>query len=206
MKNKQNIYNIFILLFIVLLTGCSSSIELTPLAKDDVVLAFGDSLTFGTGASPEASYPTVLANLIDRKVVNAGIPGEVTEQGLKRLPSVLDEYQPTLLILCHGGNDILRQKHKQQTIDNLKSMINIAINRNINVVLVGVPEYGLLLTTASFYGDIAKEFNIPFEEDALSDILFRSQLKSDRVHPNAEGYSLFAEAIYDLLQMHGVIE
>lgn len=64
-------------------------------------------MTFGTGAAPEESYLAVLERLVGRRVVNEGVPGEITDEGLERLPEVLKREKPTLLILCHGANDLL---------------------------------------------------------------------------------------------------
>ena len=91
---------------LVLLAGCSDDlVSLRPLASDTTIVAFGDSLTFGTGAKRDQSYPAVLSELIQRRVVTSGVPGELSKDGLKRLPGVLEEHQPGLVILCHGGND-----------------------------------------------------------------------------------------------------
>ena len=195
-----------LVLTLFFLAGCDAPPKLSPLPNDAVVLAFGDSLTFGTGANSEQSYPSVLSLLIDRPVINAGIPGEETSQGLKRLPVVLDEHQPSLLILCHGGNDIIRKRNRQQTVKNLGAMIKMAQQRNIEVVLVGVPAYGLFLSTAEFYGEVAEEFNLPFEGEALSGILTDNSLKSDMIHPNSKGYNAFAETIADVLRQEGAID
>lgn len=112
-----------------LLTACSSDAKSSRLAGDAVILAFGDSLTFGTGASPAESYPAVLESLVGRRVVNSGVPGEVTADGLSRLPEVLEKEKPALMILCHGGNDLLRRLDQRQTAKNLRKMIRLAQKR-----------------------------------------------------------------------------
>ena len=111
----------------LLLAGCREGKQYNVLRPNDVILAFGNSLTRGTGAEESQSYPAQLQELARRKVINAGIPGEVTAEGRRRLPAVLDEYDPDLLILCHGGNDILRRQNRDSTIANLKAMIEDVI-------------------------------------------------------------------------------
>nr|WP_305909554.1 GDSL-type esterase/lipase family protein [Methylomarinum sp. Ch1-1]MDP4522473.1 GDSL-type esterase/lipase family protein [Methylomarinum sp. Ch1-1] len=95
--------------FLMLLFGCEQPPQLNKLPTEAVILAFGDSLTYGTGASPQRNYPSVLSQLTGLQVINAGIPGEISRNGRKRLPDILDKQQPDLLILIHGGNDILRK-------------------------------------------------------------------------------------------------
>jgi lysophospholipase L1-like esterase len=185
--------------------GCGQQAKLPPLAADAVVLAFGDSLTFGTGANERESYPAQLARLIGRRVVREGVPGEVSSAGLARLPSALDEHQPKLLLLCHGGNDFLQRQSKQTAAENVRAMIRLAKSRGIQVLLIGTPEPGLTVTPPDFYGEIAKEFRIPYEGDVLTKILRDSSLKSDQVHPNAQGYRLMAERVAELLRKSGAI-
>ncbi len=174
--------------------------SLKPLAPEAVVLAFGDSLTYGVGAERETSYPAVLEKLIGRRVINAGVPGEVTSQGLQRLPDALDQHRPALILLCHGGNDLLRNKDDAQIAANLRAMIRLARKRGADVVLIGVPRPGLLLSPPKFYAEVAGEFSLPYESAILPDILSRGALKSDAIHPNAEGYRKLAEAIAALLR------
>ncbi len=188
------------------LCACGGSApRLSPLASDAVVLAFGDSLTFGTGAQPETSYPAVLERLIGRKVYAAGIPGEVSAAGLARLPSALDYYQPRLLLLCHGGNDFLRKLGDAQAAENLRAMIRLARERGIEVLLIGVPKPGLFPSPPDFYADIAHEFRLPYEESALKTILRDNELKSDLAHPNAKGYAKLAAALAALLKKSGAV-
>ena len=172
---------------------------------DAVVLAFGDSLTFGTGTTPDRSYPAVLEAKIGRKVVAAGVPGEVSAAGLERLPEVLDEVKPKLLILCHGGNDLLRKLSIKQSTDNIRAMVSLARSRGIDVVLLGVPRPGLFLSAAEHYGEIAKELKLPFDENTIAKILSDSTLRADVAHPNAEGYQRLAGAVADLLKKSGAI-
>ena len=186
-------------------SGCGQKAKLPPLAADAVLLAFGDSLTYGTGAREEESYPAQLATLVGRKVVREGIPGELSAAGLARLPAALDQHQPRLLLLCHGGNDFLRRLPKAEAAANVRSMIRLAKERGIEVLLIGTPEFGFTVTPPAFYGEIAKEFHIPYEGDVIGKVLRDGSLKSDQVHPNAQGYRLIAERVAELLRKSGAI-
>lgn len=185
---------------LLLLAGCGKPAAIRPLTADSTVLAFGDSLTFGTGARPEESYPAVLAGLLGCTVVNAGVPGEVTAEGLARLPAILDETRPALVILCHGGNDFLRRQGREAIKANLRRMIALVQGRGIDLVLLGVPEPGILVSTSPLYGELAEEFKVPYDEGLVRDILTDRALKSDHVHPNAAGYRQLAESVATLIR------
>ena len=202
---RFSVFLIFII-FLFLSGSCSSDPKLKKLEKEAVVLAFGDSLTYGTGAKKNESYPAVLAKLISRKVINEGIPGEVSLEGLNRLPSVLDKHNPSLMILCHGGNDILRKRDLNATKYNLIKMIKLAKKRGVEVVLIGVPEFGLLLSGAEFYKEVVRETKIPFEEDILGTVLQNPKMHSDAIHPNAQGYKKIARAVAELLEKSGAVK
>ena len=196
---------LFPFLLLMMQPACSRTPSLPPLAQDGVVLAFGDSLTYGTGATPDQSYPAVLTSLINRQVVNAGIPGEISADGAARLPALLDRFHPSLLILCHGANDILNQMDRGQAAVNLRTMVKAARDRGVSVVLIGVPEFGLTLSTPPYYGEIAHEYALPFEDGTLAKIERHNELKSDIIHPNATGYRMMAEAIAVVLRTSGAI-
>lgn len=191
---------LLVFFFTMASTGCDSGPHIAPLGQDAVVLAFGDSLTYGTGAAAGQSYPEVLAELLGRPVVKAGVPGEVTAAGLLRLPGVLADHSPTLVILCHGGNDFLRRLDQEETLRNLKAMVELIRAQGADVVLVGVPKLGFGLEVPKFYGELATEFAIPFEGQILRELLADNRMKSDPIHPNDAGYRLMAKAI------HGVID
>lgn len=199
---RKYLYWLFFGFLLSTLSACGSRVpELQPLAEDAVILAFGDSLTHGTGADAKESYPAVLQQLIGREVLNAGIPGEVSANGLKRLPKLLDKYQPDLLLLCHGGNDMLRKLDEAALIDNLRAMVQHARKRDIPVVLIGVPQPNpIMLNGAKFYYYVAKAFEVPYEGTVIAKILSQPALKSDTVHPNAKGYRVMAEAVHELLK------
>jgi lysophospholipase L1-like esterase len=194
------------MIVIVHFSSCSTELKLPRLAGDAVIVAFGDSITFGIGAQPQESYPGVLEKLINRRVVNAGISGEITNEGLSRLPEVLEREKPAMLLLCEGGNDMLRRLNERQTADNLKNMIRLAQSKKVAVMLIAVPAPGIFVSPAPIYNKIAKEMSVPLEEKTLSAILADGSLKSDYIHPNAAGYRRLAAAIAALLKKKGAID
>ena len=190
---------------LLLMQACSDSPELNKIPQDGVILAFGDSLTVGVGASEQHSYPQVLSMLSGRKVISAGVSGEETSGGVKRLPAVLDEVRPNLLILRQGGNDILRNRNLHQAKQNLANMIENASSRSIDVVLIGVPEKKLFSDSAPFYQELADEYALVYSDDILSDLIRKNEYKSDAVHLNQKGYYMMAESIFELLVEHGAL-
>jgi lysophospholipase L1-like esterase len=196
-------------LLCLLLTACGDSYDgprLRKLDSEAVILAFGDSLTFGTGASKNNSYPDHLANITNFKVVRAGIPGEQTAAGLERLQAVLEQSQPQLVILCLGGNDMLRKKSREKMRANLSTMIETIQEYDAQVVLLGVPEPAIFnLTAEPSYELLAAQHSIPLENEIVAAVLSKPSLKSDPIHPNGDGYKKIAEAIAVLLGKAGAI-
>lgn len=194
------------LVLLFALTACGRGPQLPPLPNDAVILAFGDSLTYGTGTTLDTSYPAVLQQLTGRRVVNAGIPGEVTAGGLARLPETLEEVRPHLLILCLGGNDMLRRVEPAETARNLEKMVAISRAQGVPVLLLGVPRPALFgLESAPLYFELAEQMALPLEPDIIPEVLSDEKLKSDQIHPNAAGYRLIAEAVYRKLQQSGAL-
>ncbi|QBQ55526.1 arylesterase [Nitrosococcus wardiae] len=194
---------------IVIAAACSlsDSPRLSKLPADGVILAFGDSLTYGTGAGgSQYSYPSILEERVNRQVINAGVPGELSHQGLARLPEVLDQYQPHLVVLCHGGNDLLRKQDDAQIAANLRGMIELIQDRGIEVILLAVPRPAVFfMDAADFYAGIAREYQIPIDSETLLRLEKDPALKSDQIHLNQEGYRQLADAVVHLLNTSNAI-
>lgn len=196
---------VFISFFALALVACDSS-KLKELNNNDVIVAFGDSLTEGVGVTQEYSYPSILAKLSGSDVINAGVSGETTSEGLLRLPEVIDTYQPSLLILLEGGNDILRNKSAKAIQNNLDSMITLALDKGVQVVLIGVPEKRLFSSSAPLYEKLAEKFDLVFDSNLIASLMRSPSLKSDSVHFNEEGYATLAEGIYEILSDNGALK
>ncbi len=203
MSSVEKIALIFFSLLLVIFLFKEKEGAIEVLHKEyKTVLAFGDSLTFGYGTVASQSYPSHLSNLLGVEVINEGISGEVSSDGLKRLPKLLKEYQPDLIIICHGGNDILRKVSKEVLRQNLESMVQISQAVGVDVLLVAVPNLSLFgLDVMPLYEEISQKYNTLFEEDILSKTLSNSDLKSDQIHPNAQGYLEMAKAFRMVIQV-----
>ena len=180
--------------------------SLSKLGPQDTVLAFGDSLTYGVGASVAESYPSVLSSIIGRNVVRSGVSGETTSRGLKRLPEELRKHRPKILLLCHGGNDILKRRSLKKAAGNLVSMIAMARKQGVEVVLIGVPRFQISLGGASpaeFYDRVAEQTKVVYLPEALPELIYDNKYKSDSIHLNAAGYRKLAEAVAELFEDAG---
>lgn len=195
-------YFIIVLAIIALIFSLKKETsQVITLNPSDSILAFGDSITYGYGESNSQSYPYLLSKLTNNRVINAGLNGDTSREGLKRLPSLLEDSSIKLILLCFGGNDILQKQPLSELKDNLKNMILMAKAKNINVILISVPKISPLgLSSMDLYSTVADEENIELMDDLLTHVLSRSSLKNDYIHPNAKGYRYMADEIFKHLK------
>lgn len=171
----------------------------TPTPEDPrpVILAFGDSLTAGYGLAPEEAYPALLQRRLDEKgyryrVVNAGVSGETTAGGLRRLEWSLAE-RVELVILALGANDGLRGQPVPEMRQNLIQMIELIQARKARVILAGMeapPNLGPEYTQAfrAVYPELARRYRLPLIPFLLEGVAGLPELnQADGIHPNATG-------------------
>ena len=174
------------------------------------ILAFGNSLFAGYNVDKEDSYPAKLqnalrANGVNARVSNAGISGDTSAAGLQRFAFTLDaqDYEPDLVIIELGGNDLLRGLSPDQTRANIAAMIEEAQKRGIRVLLMGMrapPNYGPEYQAEfdALYSDLAREYGtalVPFWLESIyqDPTLFQS----DRIHPTEIGIETLVAATVD---------
>jgi acyl-CoA thioesterase I len=196
---------LFSIFVCVALTACHGQPEMTPLSAGAVILAFGDSLTFGTGATPETSYPSDLQKITGMKVINSGIPGEESQQSLGRIGTELANYHPQLVIVCLGGNDLIRGRSPAKIKENLRQIILQIQKTGAQVILIGVPAPSLGFRAPGFYAELGQEMDIPVDTEMVPELLQTPAYKSDYIHFNVQGYRVFAEDIDAFLKKLGAL-
>ena len=188
----------------------SSTSELFPLpSPGPLVVALGDSLTAGLGLDADEVYPALLEHQLrtegyELTVVNAGVSGDTTAAGLRRVEWVL-EGDVRVLILALGGNDGLRGLPVAQMKRNLDDIISFARDRGVVVLLAGMeapPNFGAVYTTKfrNAFSELAREHEVAFLPFLLDGIAGEPTLnQDDQIHPNAEGAALMAEHVHEAL-------
>lgn len=175
------------------------------------VLALGDSLTSGVGATADTAYPAVLQALTGWQVANGGISGDTTAQALARLPALLETHRPALVIVGIGGNDFLRQLSATTAKGNIREICRTATASGAQTMLVAVPQFSLLaastgrLTDHPLYAELADELKLPLYAGGWAEVLGQPGLRSDQVHANAQGYRQFAEGLAARLRQVGLL-
>lgn len=200
---------VFLVAAIVLIAACSAKPKEQPLPAGSQVLALGDSLTEGLGVTREQAWPDLLALKTGWVVVNGGVSGDTSEQALQRLPGLLDQQSPVLVLVTLGGNDMLQHLPQQQTIANLEQILGLIKAHGAKAVLLATPSPSPMravfqnLSAPDFYRKLAEAQHVSLIGDAIADVLSNPKLKGDALHPNAEGHARLAEKIYQALQSIG---
>lgn len=183
-----------------------------PLPPGAAVLAFGDSVTWGTGAAEGHDYPTRLAQRTGWQIANAGVPGDLAQTARTRIDAELATHAPQLVLIEIGGNDFLRRRGHDEVAADVRAIVHRVRAAGAIPVLIAVPAFSPLgaatgtLRDAGFYREIAEEERVPLIDEVFADVLSTPALRTDPVHPNAEGYRRLADGIAAGLSRHGLLE
>ena len=183
-------------LWLVACLGCAKREIRNIDSRGTTIICFGDSITFGYGAQTQESYPVVLSKMIQIPVINAGIDGDTTTEALRRFDSDVLERDPLLVIIEFGGNDFLRKIPKEVTVKNVKEMVERVQVKGAMAAIVDISAGMFLGEYRTAFHNLAKEKEAIFIPRILSNIITNPSLKSDFLHPNAEGYKIVTQRIY----------
>jgi acyl-CoA thioesterase I len=161
----------------------------------------GTSRTFGSGPNTATAYPAQLATMTSWNVVNAGVPGDTAAMALARLPALLAEHRPQLVIVSIGGNDFLRRQSAADAQRAVRETVEMSRSAGAQVVLVGVPQASLGAALGSglsdhpLYAELSSELKVPLHAGGWARVLGDATLRADPIHANAAGYRVFAEGL-----------
>ena len=199
MIHKGSLYPILaILLVYFLLVACGGPEPVTP--RGENIICFGDSLTFGTGAPRDKSYPAQLAEMIGQPVINSGMPGDTTDRALQRLARDVLSKSPRIVLITLGGNDLKKGVDKKIAFRNLKEIVE-AIQAEESLIVIG----GLKLKFwdrgyEEEYEKLAEETGVLLVPDILGELMGNEELMHDTIHPNARGYKIMAQKFYKIIK------
>ena len=164
------------------------------------LICFGDSLTYGTGASEGQDYPSRLSEMLLKPVINAGIPGDTTSTAMRRLDQDVLSHAPRIVFITLGGNDLKNGVSKEVAFENLKVIVEKIQAEGALVVIGGIniPFWGKGFGEA--YENLAEETGAVLIPNIYKGIIGNSKLMSDRIHPNAKGYEIIAKFFYDAVK------
>lgn len=171
--------------------------------KEGPIVAFGDSLVYGVGSPETEGFVRILSSRIGESIINMGVSGNTTADGLARVDTVL-ENNPRIVLVLLGGNDRLRQIPTEQTLANMRLIISKIQESGAVVVLLGVRGNLLSGRFDEELETLAQETGAVFVPNVLEGIFGDQSLMFDTIHPNKEGYALIAEKVYRILEEAGL--
>lgn len=164
------------------------------------IICFGDSLTYGTGATAGMDYPSQLSSMISKPVINAGVPGDTTASALARLEKDVLFRSPRIVLVALGGNDLKNGVPSEEARHNLRIIIESIQNQGALVIVGGIdiPFWGKGF--GEIYKQLSNELEAVFIPNVLDRIIGNRRLMSDRIHPNNEGYTVMAQMFYEAIK------
>ncbi|MFC2751268.1 MAG: arylesterase [Campylobacter sp.] len=192
------------------IVACGGKGKERPLPAGSVVVALGDSITQGVGTSEQSAWPALLGLLSGWRVINAGVSGDTSAQALARLPALLREYKPALVIVSIGGNDFLRRQPASATRANIAAILRTVKESASRAVLIGIPKPTLgaalgVFSDHELHEELAKEYGVPLLSGAWGGVMKQSRMMFDQIHPNGAGYTEFTVSLEKFLRKQGFL-
>jgi lysophospholipase L1-like esterase len=198
----RRLFFIFCLLSFVLLAGCGKREIKNINSQGENIICFGDSITFGYGANPGEDYPSALGKLVSLPVINSGVDGNTTFEALERLGNDVLAKNPRLVIVEFCGNDFLKKISKDDTVRNLKVIIERIQDKGAMVALVDISAGMFFWEYREAFKKLAAEKKAIFIPVILNRIITNPAMKSDFFHPNVRGYKVIAKRIYQAISVY----
>lgn len=196
-QRKKPLYFCGIFIFCIFaVIGCAKREVKNIDSKGKNIICLGDSITFGYGVSPGEDYPSALSKMVDIPVINSGIDGDTSSEALNRIDTDVIDRDPLLVIIEFGGNDFLRKISFDETLKNIEEMIKKIQSHGAMVAVADVSMGMIMSAYGKGFKHLSKKYNAIFIPHLLSGILTNPSLKSDFIHPNAEGYKIIAQRLY----------
>ncbi len=167
--------------------------------KNDTVVAFGDSLVYGQGSTKGNDFVSVLGRRIGRTIINLGVPGDTTKDGVVRMDDV-GTHDPGLVLLLLGGNDTLRRVPITESEANLRTLITTFQGSGAVVMFIGVRGGIIGSEREAMYERVAAEHGAIYVSDILEGIILKPELMDDSIHPNNDGYARIAERLHEVFK------
>lgn len=205
----ESIRQLILLVAVLVLVAACGKVKEEAIPPGSRVLALGDSLTEGAGVTPAEAWPNLLASRTGWLVINGGVSGDTSGAALRRLPALLEQHDPVLVLVTLGGNDMLRHIPQQEIIANLQQILTLIKMHGAKPVLLATPNPSLMgavfqnLSAPDFYRELADAQQIPLIKDEIADVISNPQMKGDPLHPNAAGHALLSESIFEELKSIG---
>jgi len=168
--------------------------------RGDNIVCFGDSLTYGTGASPGMDYPSQLRRLVSLPVINAGVPGDTAAEALERLEEDVLERSPRMVLITLGGNDLKNGASKEEAFENLRLIVERIQEAGALVVLGGIRFMVWDRGFGDAYEELAESTGSVLVDNVFEGVMGNAALMSDPIHPNDKGYAVFARRFHEALE------
>lgn len=180
--------------------ACRGSWDITnERPSGSTVIALGDSLTAGYRVAEGEGWPEKLSAIVGRPILNRGVSGNTTADALARLEADVLSQDPRIVLVCLGGNDMLRRMPADAQFDNLRTIVRRIQEKGALVILIGTEGFKILSNVdyGERYEALARETGAVYVPDLMKGVLTDRTLMLDQIHPNARGYDRIARRIAD---------